>query len=156
VLKAGTHLRIEKAKVADAQEILSVQKQAFQVQAKLYDNYKLPPLLETLEEVEAAFKTHTILKATIDGKIVGSVRFLERDCTCFVGRLLVDPAFQNQGVGAQLLQHIESICSADRFELFTGYKSEKSLHLYKKLGYKEYKTGKDAEGITLIYLEKQK
>jgi GNAT superfamily N-acetyltransferase len=149
-------LKNEKADVADAQEILSTQKLAFQAQAKLYDNYNIPPLLETIDEVKTAFKTHTILKAAVNGKIVGSVRFLEKDGACFIGRLVVAPAFQNQGVGAQLLQHVESICSAGRFELFTGYKSEKSLHLYKKLGYKEFKTGKDAEGLSLIYLEKQK
>ncbi len=148
-------MKIETAKPSDAQEILTVQKLAFQSQAKIYNVCTLPPLLETLDEVKAAFKTHTILKATQDGKIIGSVRFLEEGDTCFVGRLLVDPVFQNQGVGAELLRQVE--CQSPRvkrFELFTGYKSEKSLHLYTKLGYTEFKTGKDKDGITLIYLEK--
>jgi RimJ/RimL family protein N-acetyltransferase len=71
--------------------------------------------------------------------------------------LLVDPAFQNQGVGAELLRQVECHSpTVKRFELFTGFKSEKSLHLYKKLGYKEFKTGKDKDNITLIYLEKLK
>lgn len=73
-----------------------------------------------------------------------------------MGRLTVDPAFQNQGVGAELLRQVERQCNAERFELSTGVKSEKSLHLYKKLGYTEFKTGKDKDGITLIYLEKQR
>jgi GNAT superfamily N-acetyltransferase len=148
-------MQIEKANLTDAQEILAIQKVAFQSQAKLYNNPRIPPLIETLDEVKAAFKTHTILKAIQNGKIIGSVRFLEKDDACFVGRLLVDPTFQNQGVGAKLLQHIERLCpTVGRFELFTGYKSEKSLHLYKKLGYREFKTGKDAEGVPLIFLEK--
>jgi predicted N-acetyltransferase YhbS len=148
-------MQIEKAVVTDAQEILAIQKLAFQSQAKIYNNYDIPPLVETLEEVKAAFSTHTILKASINGRIIGSVRFLEKDCTCFVGRLLVDPAFQNQGVGAELLRQVECLSpTVKRFELFTGYKSEKSLYLYKKFGYKEFKTGKDAEDIPIIYLEK--
>ncbi|XHH08578.1 MAG: GNAT family N-acetyltransferase [Candidatus Bathyarchaeia archaeon] len=147
-------MKIETANPNDAQEILSIQKLAFTVQAQLYNVYTLPPLLETLDEVKAAFQTHTILKATIDGRIVGSVRFIEKDGTCFVGRLLVDPAFQNRGVGAELLRQIECLSTAGRLELYTGYKSEKSLHLYRKLGYKEFKTGKDSAGITIIYLEK--
>ncbi|MGD6933411.1 MAG: GNAT family N-acetyltransferase [Candidatus Bathyarchaeia archaeon] len=150
-------MQIESANVNDAQEILTIQKQAFLNQAKIYNIYTLPPLLETLDEVKAAFKTHAILKATQDGKIIGSVRFVEKDGTCFVGRLLVDPAFQNQGVGAELLRQVECHSpTVKRFELFTGFKSEKSLHLYKKLGYKEFKTGKDKDDITLIYLEKLK
>ncbi|MGD6809538.1 MAG: GNAT family N-acetyltransferase [Candidatus Bathyarchaeia archaeon] len=148
-------MQIEKAVVTDAQEILAIQKLAFQSQAQIYNNYDIPPLVETLEEVKAAFSTHTILKASINSRIIGSVRFLEKDCTCFVGRLLVDPAFQNQGVGAELLRQVECLSpTVKRFELFTGYKSEKSLYLYKKFGYKEFKTGKDAEDIPIIYLEK--
>jgi ribosomal protein S18 acetylase RimI-like enzyme len=149
-------MQIEKANVNDAQEVLAVQKLAFLGQAKIYNNYSLPPLLETLAELKAAFKTHTILKAVNAGKIVGSVRFLEKDGTCFVGRLLVDPEFQNRGVGTALMLQAENLCSARRLELFTGELSTKTLNLYKKLGYKQFKTGKDQAGITIIYLEKLK
>jgi GNAT superfamily N-acetyltransferase len=150
-------MQVEKAEVNDAQKILTIQKRAFQAQAEIYKIYTIPPLTETLEEVISAFDTHTILKATKDGRIIGSVRFLEKAGTCFVGRLLVDPDFQNQGVGRKLLLQVESLCpTAERFELFTGYKSEKSLHVYKKLGYREFKTGKDAADITIVYLEKTK
>jgi hypothetical protein len=43
--------------------------------------------------------------------------------------------------------------NAKRFELFTGYKSEKNLFLYKKLGYKEFKDEQINE-MTIKYLEK--
>jgi len=42
----------------------------------------------------------------------------------------------------------------DRYELFTGFKSQKNLYLYKKLGYKEFKQERLSEKITFIYLEK--
>ncbi len=149
-------MQIEKATISDAQEILAIQKLAFLGQAKIYNNYNIPPLLETLDELKEAFKTHTILKATVDGKIVGSVRFNEKNSTCFIGRLLVDPDFQNRGVGTALMLRAENLCSACRFELFTGEQSTKTLNLYKKLGYKQFKTGKDQANITIIYLEKLK
>jgi GNAT superfamily N-acetyltransferase len=113
-------------------------------------------LLETLDQLKAAFETHTILKATVEGKIVGSIRFFEKDGTCFVGRLLVDPDFQNRGVGTALMLQAENLCKARRLELFTGELSTKTLDLYKKLGYTQFKTGKDQAGITIIYLEKLK
>jgi hypothetical protein len=71
-------MKTEKANINDAKEMLTVQKLAFQAQAKLYNIYTLPPLLETLDEVKAAFKTHTILKATQNGRLVGSVRLWSR------------------------------------------------------------------------------
>ena len=44
----------------------------------------------------------------------------------------------------------------NRFELFTGFKSEKNFHLYNKLGYKEFKQQKLNDNLVLVYLEKKK
>ncbi len=149
-------MQIEKANLSDAPEILAVQKLAFQPLADFYKK-TFPPLNETLDEVKAAFETHTVLKAVQDDRIIGAVRFLAKDGTCFIGRLVVNPVFQNQGVGSKLLLQVENLCpTVGRFELFTGKQSTKSLYLYNKLGYKEFKTGKDTVDIALVYLEKLK
>lgn len=42
----------------------------------------------------------------------------------------------------------------NRFELFTGSKSESTILLYEKLGYKKYKTERPNEKSELVYLEK--
>ncbi len=70
----AVEMQIEIANVNDAQEILSLQKLAYQSEAKIYSDFQIPPLLETLDELKMAFKSHIILKATFDGKIIGSVR----------------------------------------------------------------------------------
>lgn len=148
---------IETANVNDAQEILSLQKLAYQSEAKIYDDFQIPPLVETLDELKMNFKSHIILKAKFDGKIIGSVRILEKDGTCHVGRLIVYPDFQNQGIGTKLLLEIEHICPAcNRFELFTGDKSIKNIHLYEKLGYKAFKTERVTDNLKLVFLEKVK
>ncbi len=41
-----------------------------------------------------------------------------------------------------------------RYELFTGHKSNRNLHLYHKIGYKEFKRIPIHEDLTMIYLEK--
>jgi len=43
-----------------------------------------------------------------------------------------------------------------RFELFTGHKSLKNLHLYSKLGYNEFSKRVINNNMTMIYLEKIK
>lgn len=43
-----------------------------------------------------------------------------------------------------------------RYELFTGFKSLKNIHLYKKLGYREFKTETVSDNVKLIFLEKNR
>jgi hypothetical protein len=50
----------------------------------------------------------------------------------------------------------ETFKEARRFELFTGHKSEKNLHLYEKLGYRVFKKVKANERLTIVFLEKIK
>jgi GNAT superfamily N-acetyltransferase len=148
-------LQIETADINDAVEILLLQKEAFQSEARAYNDFEIPPLTETLDELKQLFKNHIFLKATVDGKIVGSVRASLNNGTCYIGRLVVDPKFQNQGIGKKLLSEIESKCaSCKRFELFTGIKSAKNIHLYEKEGYRAFKTEAVSGKLSLICFEK--
>jgi hypothetical protein len=45
---------------------------------------------------------------------------------------------------------------ADRYELFTGLKSVKNLHMYNKHGYREYERKQISDTLILVYLEKDK
>jgi ribosomal protein S18 acetylase RimI-like enzyme len=147
---------IERATVADAEEVLSLQKLAYKSEAEIYNDFTIPPLLQTLEEIKKDFKNQIVLKATINGKIRGSVRAFARGETCYIGRLIVHPDFQNQGFGTKLMNKIEEIFEeTKRFELFTGHKSEKNLYLYQKLGYKVFKTVKANDRLDIVYLEKK-
>ena len=148
---------IEMASIDDAAEILSLQKLAFLGEAKIHNNFSIPPLVETLDDLKQLFKSHTFLKAEVNGEIVGSVRAFEKDGTCYVGRLMVDPDFQNLGIGTKLLLETKRLFAAcRRFELFTGSKSVKNICLYEKLGYKAFKTEQVPDNLKLVFLEKVK
>jgi GNAT superfamily N-acetyltransferase len=147
---------IESAGFSDAEEILSIQKLAYRSEAEIYDDFTIPPLTQTLEEIKKDFENQLFLKAFIDGEIIGSVRAFVKEGTCYVGRLIVHPDFQNQGIGMQLMNRVEkTFKEAQRFEIFTGHKSERNLYLYEKLGYKRFKTVKANEKLTIVYLEKR-
>jgi hypothetical protein len=64
---------IEPAPLEDAQEILALQKLAYLSEAEIHDDYTIPPLHQNLEETEAEFKDQCVLKATVDGRLIGSV-----------------------------------------------------------------------------------
>lgn len=150
-------MEIEQACTKDAEEILSLQKLAYQSEAAFYDDFTLPPLLQTLEEIKVDFEKQVVLKAVHKGAIIGSVRAHVQEGTCFIGRLIVRPNFQNQGIGTKLMAELEGCFDeAGRYELFTGHRSERSLHLYRKLGYTPFRREPVSERLTLVFLEKHR
>ena len=151
-----TSVEITKASFADLKTILVLQKQAFLSEADIYNDFDIsPPLLQTLEELTKEFSESIILKAVLGDFIVGSVRGFQVDETVFIKRLIVNPNYQNQGIGTKLMKSIEdSFKNNKRYELFTGHKSKRNLHLYQKIGYKEFKLIPIHENLNMIYLEK--
>jgi len=141
--------------LADAAAILDLQRLAYQSEAALNNDYTIPPLTQTLAELEADFQRQVYLKATLDGTIVGAVRGYEQDGTCYIGRLIVHPACQNRGIGTELLRAIEAhFNTVRRYELFTGERSTRNLYLYQKLGYHIFDAEPLTAKVTIVYLEK--
>jgi len=149
-------VRILRASVRDADEILDLQKSAYRSEAEIYNNYDILPLKQTCVEIREQFKTRVFLKAVSGGEIVGTVRAYEKDGTCFIGRLAVRPDMQNRGIGRALMKEIESCFNPERFELFTGAQSAKNIQLYQKLGYSIFKKEQDGcGGVEIVYMEKR-
>jgi GNAT superfamily N-acetyltransferase len=70
-------------------------------------------------------------------------------------KAIVHPDFQNKGIGTELMKEIErKFSKVSRYELFTGFKDEKNIYFYKKLGYKVFKEESLSNDLKLIFLEK--
>ena len=148
-------MSIEQATIEDAQEILSLQKLAYTSEAEIYSDLTIPPLHQTLEEIEAEFADQHFLKFCAEGRIAGSVRAYVKEGTCYIGKLIVHPEYQNQGIGTKLLQEIENAFDhVARYELFTGHKSQKNLHLYDKNGYRISRRQIFTDDLTIVFMEK--
>ncbi len=147
---------VQRAEAGDAGEILCLQRAAYQSEALLYGTPRLAPLTQTLDELRRDLDEQLVLKATIEERIVGSVRALVEGGTAFIGRLVVAPDLQRRGIGTRLMAEIEAALGqgADRFELFTGDRSEGNLALYRGLGYAAFDRREAGEGVTLVFLEK--
>src|SRR5204862_1234810 len=91
----------------DAEAILTLQKLAYASEARRYDDWTIPPLVETLDSVRGQIVRHVVLKAVVDGRLAGSVRGVVTGGICEVCRLSVDPALQRRGIGSALLAAIE-------------------------------------------------
>jgi len=146
---------IARTKITDLKEILELQYLAYQSEAKLLNNFEIPPLKQTLDEVEQEYDNGIILKATSESeKIIGSVRAYVENDTAYIGKLIVHPEKQGQGIGTRLLQQIERGCAAERYELFTSDKSVRIIRLYEHLGYVKFKEQSISSKLNLVFLEK--
>lgn len=147
---------IDDAQPCDAGEILALQKLAFLSEARLYNDYSIPPVTQTLDEMERDIANTTVLKATEGGSIIGSVRGAVDSGVCLVGRLVVHPAHQRRGIGMRLMAVMEErfARSCECFEIFTGHKSQGALSLYAKRGYLRYRAVPLHDGLTMVFLRK--
>jgi ribosomal protein S18 acetylase RimI-like enzyme len=134
-----------------------LQKLAYKSEGEIYNDFHIPPLTQTLEELMADLRRQVFLTAKDEnGRIVGSVRAFSKDGTCFIGRLIVHPDLQRHGIGTRLMQAIEAQFQGEvgRYELFTGHKSEGNIRLYQRLGYRVFRSERVSDALTLVYMEK--
>ncbi|MFL6053722.1 MAG: GNAT family N-acetyltransferase [Actinoallomurus sp.] len=148
--------RIERADVADAGEILTVQRAAYVSEAQLHGDPFLAPLVESLDQIRTMIAESLVLKASVGSRIVGAVRGRFNERTCLVGRLVVAPDLQGRGIGEALMRALEADAArlADACVLFTGHLSETDLRLYRRLGYAETHRERVAEHLTLVHMRK--
>jgi ribosomal protein S18 acetylase RimI-like enzyme len=140
---------------ADVGAAHTVQLAAFVVEAQLYGDPGLPPLVETAAEVAADLDRAVGFVAVHGERIVGSVRVHARGRTLHIARLAVAPDLQGRGIGARLLALAETAAPADEAVLFTGHLSVGNLRLYERAGYVEQRRQRVDDRVVLVHLRKQ-
>jgi GNAT superfamily N-acetyltransferase len=128
---------ISKAVPEDAQAILEVQKLAFRSEAELLNNFKIPPLLQTIESITEDFNTYEFFKITISNSVLGALKVkVLANNVLWIGRLIVHPDYQKQGLGRALMKYIEKKYDhVAGYELFTAQKSKRNIRFYQSLHY---------------------
>ncbi|CAM5496015.1 GNAT family N-acetyltransferase [Streptomyces fumanus] len=156
----GMSVTIAAATERDAEQIFRLQYLCFQSEAALYGNYRIDPLVQTLDSVREEVAQDCVFVARLGDEVVGSVRGrITEDGAASIGKLCVHPRLQGHGIGARLLKAAECALAeergATRFRLHTGHRSEGNLRLYRRVGYERVGTLEGADGVPMIVLEKQ-
>lgn len=147
---------ITRASREDLSEILDLQYLAYLSEADLFRTRDIPPLKQTLDEINTEYGNGTVLKMTApDGRIIGSVRAREENGTAYIGKLMVHPDFRRHGLGSGLIAAIEEIYPGRRYELFTSSRSVDNIRLYQKLGYEIFTRKQITGELIFVYLQKQ-
>ncbi|MET9117807.1 GNAT family N-acetyltransferase [Streptomyces longwoodensis] len=155
----GMSVTISVATEQDAEQIFRLQYLCFQSEAALYGNYRIDPLVQSLESVREELAADCVYVARLGDEVVGSVRGrVTEDGAAAIGKLCVHPRLQGHGIGARLLRAAESALEgergATRFRLHAGHRSEGSLRLYRRVGYETVGTAQGTDGVPMIVLEK--
>ncbi|MGY6020988.1 GNAT family N-acetyltransferase [Streptomyces spinosirectus] len=155
----GMSVTISVATEQDAEQIFKLQYLCFQSEAALYGNYRIDPLVQSLDSLRQEVVADCVYVARLGEEVVGSVRGrVTEDGSASIGKLCVHPRLQGHGIGARLLRAAESALAEERgaklFRLHTGHRSEGNLRLYRKVGYEAVGTSQGNDGVPMIVLEK--
>jgi len=129
---------IRPAVPADAGEILTLQRACWMQEQQANPEAWVPALHESLDDVRRWLPDWSVLTMRRADRLVGGARArLEAD-VWDVGRLMVAPDLQSQGLGRVLLEAIEAAAPAEAtsYALFTGAGSTDNLRFYKRAGYR--------------------
>ncbi|MFE2099979.1 MULTISPECIES: GNAT family N-acetyltransferase [unclassified Streptomyces] len=156
----GMSVTISVATEQDSEQIFRLQYLCFQSEAALYGNYRIDPLVQSLDSVRQEVVADCVFVARLGDEVVGAVRGkVTEDGAAAIGKLCVHPRLQGHGIGARLLRAAEAALEGERgatkFRLFTGHRSESNLRLYRRVGYQAVGRSKGADGVEMIVLEKQ-
>jgi ribosomal protein S18 acetylase RimI-like enzyme len=144
--------------VADAGEILTLQRAAYVTEAQCHDDIMMPPLTQSLDQLRSELADAGCIAWGIReaGRLIASLRVtLIDELTAEFRRAVVAPDRQGQGLGTALLQAAEDRLPGEvtTVRLFTGAHSAANLRLYRRLGFQV--TGRTPAGrYDLVHLAK--
>ena len=125
-------MRLEPLDVADpavASRLLELQRDSYRVEADLIGSDAIPPLRETLAELQACGET--FLGAFVGGTLVGAISWKLDGETIDLHRLVVDPGHFRQGLGAALVRAaLTAEPGAERAVVQTGAANGPAAALY--------------------------
>jgi GNAT superfamily N-acetyltransferase len=127
-------VRLDVSDTRTAAQLLVLQRDAYRVEAELIRSDEIPPLGETLAELQAA--RETFLGAFVDGVLTGAVSWRLDGETIDLHRLVVRPAHFRKGVGAALVRAaVAAEPGARQAVVQTGAANAPAIALYLQEGF---------------------
>ena len=169
-------ISFEKAKIEDAEALTEVQRRAFDDDSRRFGGLSAggpvphvsggpvphvsggPPGYDSVDWTLWAMKTGIYYKILAGDRIIGAVILFDMHKRHFnLGRIFVDPDWQDRGIGSQAIRFIEKTFPyVKRWSLDTPEWAVRNHHFYEKLGY--VKVGEEVPkgaGIRLCLYEKR-
>lgn len=148
-------VKIEIATIEDVPALLDLQRKAFGPLCEELGWDDAPILSESLEQAYKEFaKCFTLKVQNQDGVIIGSVFGRLENDSLYIGRLMVLPEYQQNGIGKRLFREIQSRIPHHHVWLCTCQQVRPPYEFYLCEGFKPYKSEQVGPGLTWTYMEK--
>lgn len=141
---------IRKANINDYNDVIDLYKQLHNIEKEFDNNIKREFLIdernEKLIKNKLKSRKYIFLVAEVDNKIVGlldgyiidSIFYLEK--IGYLDHLCVDEEYRNNQIGSKLIKEFINISKKKKAKYIklNSFNNNKSINLYKRLGFKEY------------------
>ncbi len=134
-----------------AQQVLAVQRPSYQIESRLIEYPNLPPLFETVAELQNS--EETFVGYWLDGQLAGVLSYEERDQGAHIGRLVVHPDYFRRGIGRALLRWLETaVAPPAHITVSTAAKNLPAVQLYRSQDYTIIQHTTLPDGLELVLL----
>lgn len=151
-------MQIERLDLRDrdtAEELWSLQHAAYRIEASLIGVADLPPLRETIGDLQACGETFWGLR-TPEGQLAGALATEREGEKTIICRMMVHPAFFRQGIGHRLLSRVMAEHSPNGlWEVTAEIRNRPAIALYEKNGFRPVETFSPVPGITMVRMRSQ-
>ena len=137
-----------------ARSLLELQRIAYQIEADIIGNNQIPPLHETLSELQSCGET--FYGYFVEDALAGALAYKLIGPTLDIHRLMVHPNFFRQGIARKLIEHVELLHpEAERAIVQTGSLNQPAVKLYQQLGYRIVDTKEVSPNLLITRFEKR-
>ncbi|OZV10646.1 hypothetical protein CIW83_19170 [Tissierella sp. P1] len=132
-------IKIQRTRINEAEILLDIQKKAFKEDLEKYEDYDTSPATEPIEKLIRKINNSFHYTVFLDDIIIGGIEVRKlSDTQFYLNRLYLSPKYQNKGIGAKLMEFIESEFSeALEWTLSTPYMNYRNHYFYEKFGYEK-------------------
>lgn len=130
-----------------AQELLAVQLASYAIEAELIGFPDLPPLRETLANLQAC--DETFYGYFVAEKLAGAISYKIEDEVLDIHRMIVHPDHFRRGIARQLLERILAIPDIQQVVVMTGAANHPAKQLYFSFGFIEIAQEEVVEGLMI-------
>lgn len=116
-----------------ATELVALQRRAYAIEAELIGYDRMPPLIETAEELMRS--RLTMLTVIESGAVVGLLGYTMGEGMVDLDRIAVDPAHFRRGHARRLLNRLHELHPTHDAVVSTGAGNAPAIALYESLGY---------------------
>jgi ribosomal protein S18 acetylase RimI-like enzyme len=147
-------LRIDITQEADALKVLQLQYQSYRIEAEMIGFDELPPLMETLADLQQS--RETFYGYYEQNELYGVISYKHHQGIADIHRLMVHPDHFRKGIAKKLLNNLEMIeKGVESLVVSTGSDNTPAIDLYKKSGFEVINEKVITQGLRLRFFKKE-